>query len=439
MARRVEKIGTKRPRRMDRAPLAPHCFHILEELPSDLGLELAMLAHQVFLAACDPVDDGPLFVERVPDHVSERRRAAIVEAPADLLADLRALTGLQCFGPRSGPDVASACACVSEWARNAGHLRTAAILAEAGAAASPGDPQPAFIAGRANRILNEVWRSEVFYMRAIRLAYRCLKWDIYIRAHLGLGRLMADTGRRAAALKAYATAASVAETEGIEWLAAQTYHDLLVLHFDSGNLEEALAYACKAIRTYPVHNERFPLAVHDLAFVLLARGHAAEALPMLEAVIRAPLEADYQLLAMGTLARAAGQLGRREAVTAAEAMVLQAAPQHQFHAAFAMMNLAFGMRAIGEWERAARHVEQALSIAKATEVGYVLTHAPELLRQIRAGTPAPPPVPCPRKLLEDLESLIETLSNRVAAWHTAPSWNARWSAGQSGPRTLGAV
>lgn len=360
----------------------------------------------------------------------------MAEAPADLQADLRILTRLDGV---IGTDIANACACVSEWARNAGYLRTAAIFAEAGAATSPDDPNAAFVAGRANRMLNEVWRGELFYMRAIRLAYRSLRWDIYIRAHLGLGRLMADTGRRNAALKAYSTAASVAETEGIEWLAAQTYHDLLVLHFDSGNLGGALEYAFKAIRTYPVHNERFPLAVHDLAFVLVAHGHAAEALPMLEAVIRAPLEAEYQLLVMGTLARAAGQLGNRDMVAGAETMVLHMAPQFQFHAAFAMMNLAFGLRAIGEWERAARHVEQALVLAQVTDVGYVLAHAPELLRQIRSRTAAPPPLPCPEELAKQLTSLTATLTSRVAAWHTAPSWNARWSAGQSGPQTLGAV
>src|SRR5687768_17135364 len=47
MVTRAQKIGTKRPRGVDAAPLPPSWFTVLEELPSDLGLELVMLARQV--------------------------------------------------------------------------------------------------------------------------------------------------------------------------------------------------------------------------------------------------------------------------------------------------------------------------------------------------------------------------------------------------------
>jgi tetratricopeptide (TPR) repeat protein len=439
MAKRSERIGTKRPRHIDRAPYPPNCLAILDEMASDLGLELAMLARQVFLAAATNISGRPLFTGRTPSHVVERRLAAMREAPGDLQADLRTLAAVNSRTPVDGSTLATACLGVSEWARTAGFLRTATAFAEAGAAINPAQAEAAFIAGRANRMLNQVWRGELYYRRAIRLAYRSLDWDIYIRAQLGYGRLMADTGRRVAALTAYQSAASVAETQGLEWLAAQTYHDLLVLHFDSGDLDRALEYAFRAIRTYPVHNERFPLAVHDLAFVLLSRSYAAEAFPMLKAVIRAPLEAEHQLLVTGTLARAAGQLGQRDLVLAVESVVLEAAPQHQFHAAFATMNLGFGMWAVGEWTRSAALVEQALELAETTEVPYVLTHAADYLRQIKARESAPPPVACSGDLAEELARLVQILDQRVAAWHTAPSWNARLSAGQSGPRTLGPV
>lgn len=77
MAKRSERIGTKRPRHIDRAPHPPNCLAILDEMASDLGLELAMLARQVFLAAATNISGRPLFTGRTPSHVVERRLAAM--------------------------------------------------------------------------------------------------------------------------------------------------------------------------------------------------------------------------------------------------------------------------------------------------------------------------------------------------------------------------
>lgn len=441
MATRAQKVGTKRPWRIEGAPHPPRCLAVLDELATDLGLELAMLARHVFLSAQGSVTDGNLFHEYVAEHLEERRRRALAEAPADMTADLRTLMDAVSHSRLpTGGEVAGACAGISEWAAKAGLRRTAAVFAEAGAAALPEDAKPAFLAARANRVLRELWRAEVFYRRAIRYASRSLNWDIYVRAHLGLGRLMADSGRRDVAEELYSTAASVAFTEGQEWLAAQTYHDLLVLHFDSGNVDQALEYAQKALELYPVHNERFPIAVHDFASVLIAAHCTEEALPLLAATFRAPLDPQEQVLVSGTLARAAGTLGRDDLLAVAETRLLQLAPHHDFHAAFSMMNLAYGVWALGEWDRACHYAERAIQIAAETDATYVTTHGPELLARIRASEVCPRPAlhDCGGKLAADIHSLAKALAQRVSAWHNAPGF-ARWSAGQNGPRTLGPV
>jgi tetratricopeptide (TPR) repeat protein len=437
MATRAKKIGTKRPQTIDQPPLPPDLLAIASELQSDLGLELFMLAHQLFLTAYEAQGNGSLFHSVPSKHVSIRRRAALTEAPGDLLADLRVL--ISAVSDSSSPpkiaEVASACGFVSEWARNAGHPLTAIVYAEAAATIAPNNSEAAFIAGRANRLAGQHWRAEVFYRRAIRLAYRTLNHDVRIRATLGLGRLMAETGRANIAEQYYASAASVAETQGLEWLAAQTYHDMLVLHFDGGDLEKALAYARQALRIYPTHNERFPIAVHDLAFVLIAGQHFKDALPILEAVFNAPLDPQEQVLVAGTMARIAGNLGLEDQLMKAEGRLLYFAPNHPHHAAFAIWNLAHGMHALGEWERAERYARRALLIADETDVDYVRTHARALLEELRARTPPLPPSPYP--LNRELAEELQMLTARVSTWHNDPSWSKRW-AGQR-PKKLGAV
>jgi tetratricopeptide (TPR) repeat protein len=440
MARRAEKIGKWRPWIIDQLPASPDCLPILQELESDLGLELMMLAHQVLLRAGPTpapesgTGDSPVLrsAAEITSHVKERREYAMGEAPADLIPELRTLWDV---AARPLSELAAACGYVSEWARGAGYPITATVFAEAGATVAPDDPHAAFLAGRANRLTQQFWRAEVFYRRAIRLAYRELNWDVYIRSLLGLGKLMSESGRADVAEEFYSTAASVAETEGLKWLAAQTYHDMLVLHFDSGDLDRALDYARRALRTYPAHNERLPIFVHDVAFVLIAGCHFDDAFPILRAVFKAPLDPQEQVLVAGTMARAAGSLRLEEDLAEAEARLLAHAPHHTYHAAFSMLNLAHGMRAIGDWRRAEQYAARALVLADETDVDYVRVHGAALREEIRMRVPAPPAASAPvdRQLAEDLRALAP----RVEGWHNAPGWKARW--GSIEPKRVGTV
>ncbi|HEX5726180.1 MAG TPA: hypothetical protein VFX98_11985, partial [Longimicrobiaceae bacterium] len=239
-------------------------------MPSDLGLELYVLARQVRLAAqCRPERRQYLFRDRSPRHVGERRTEALDQAPADLRSDLRVLMQVNGRRPPDDAYVAAACEAVATWAQDTGYPNTAVHFAEAGAAIRPRGPYPAFVAGRTNRTVGDPWRAEVFYGRSIRYAYQEQEWPVYVRAHLGLGRLLTDRGHLSAAAKHLYTAARVALDQGEEWLAAQTYHDLLLLHFELEDEQKVEEYARKALETYPRHHERYPLAVHDYAFAVL--------------------------------------------------------------------------------------------------------------------------------------------------------------------------
>ena len=367
MVRRIARVlRAKRPWRVMAAPRPLDILEIVRETNSDLGIELLCLAQQVRLYAdCHPDKRHRVFpTEAIPLHVAERRAEALKAAPADLRGDLRTLMRMRSRQPPPLADLAAACEAITLWAQEAGYSMTAVHFAEAGAMIRPNEPYGAFIAGRTNRMVGLDWRAEAFYLRAIRYAFRQQNWHVYIRAHLGLGRLLQDRGRVRAAASHLFSAARAADDQGIDWLAGQTYHDLLVLYYEAGDYPTAAVYAEKALAIYPMHHERYPIAVHDFGFLLVVCNRPADALPLLEPLVRTPLSRHDQVLAWGTMARTAGALGLIDRYSDAETRILDLAPQYDSHAPFAFVNLAFGARALGDWELADRYARTGLSLAE---------------------------------------------------------------------------
>jgi tetratricopeptide (TPR) repeat protein len=339
--------------------------------------------------------------------------------------------------PPEDTEIANACEEISGWAQEAGHPKTAVHFAELSAAIQPQNPYFAFVAGRANRIMGIPWRAEVFYSRAIRHAYRQLNWDVYVRAHLGYGRLLSERGRIHAAAPHLYSAARVAVDQGIDWLAAQTYHDLFAMHIEVEDYATAHVYAPLALATYPLHNERYPLAVHDYALLLVWEHHYAEAMPLLELVTAAAVPSHDQVIVWSTYGRTAGALGLADRFADAEARVLQLAPHYDLFAPAAFVNLALGARALADWQLAEAYVKRGIAQAEARADNVVLRVARELLAAIVDQVPAPSPAPpLAGEPAERLRLVLESATERLSAWH-GETWTRKEQ--QSGAMTLGSV
>jgi tetratricopeptide (TPR) repeat protein len=401
---------------------------ILGELPSELGIELALVVRRLWLAAaCPPQRRGALFRDRVPEFVRERQGEALALVAADVRPELQLLIG----APRgqAADEIAAAVEVLVTWAQSGGLVRTALNLAEAGAAVAPTNAHAAFVAARTNRHIGDGWRAEVFYRRAILFAHRAQQWKDYICAQLGLGTLFLDRGRLGAAEKRYRTAARVADDQGIEWLAAQTFHDLAALQFQHGLHSEAVQSLRTALTIYPRWNERVPVAVHDLAFLHVVNHHHAEALELLKLLLPLPMLPQDQVLIAGTVARAAGALGFKNLYAEGEGRVLQFAQLHGKHADAAMVNLAEGARALGMWALAAEHAGRAARLAAEADHAFVEQVAWELLAEISARKNAPSPEPLERRKATELRKLAGSLRETLGNW--------RWNPDQSGPGKLG--
>lgn len=424
MPTRAERIGRKRPKKALRALLPESWLEILHEIPADLGMEIAMLVRQLWLLSRSPRRRWHRLFRTSAEHVQERRVEALKAIPPDLRAELRVLMEA---GSRHPAEIARACDLLADWAYNSGLPRTAVHFAEAGAAIARNDPHAAFVAGRANRLGGKEWRAEIFYTRAIGDAYRRQQWKDYIRAQLGLGTVLLERGDLPGATERYRSAARVAADQGIEWLAAQTLHDIVGIHFERGDVGAAIETAWNAVSIYPLRNERYPIALHDLAFLYTVQHHHTEVLPLLEALLRIPIPLQDQVLVAGTFARAAGGAGLADHYAQGEARVLHHVHDHGYHADAVFVNLAFGARALGDWLRAERYVRRGIAAAVRKAHPYVERVARALSREIAARAPAPPAAPAlPVGRAHQLAALVHTLR--------------AWTPGnQSGPGTLGPV
>lgn len=438
MAKRVERVGRKKPWRILTAPLARDWDLVLAEIESEFGEELYSLVRQVRLVADCPIERRPkLFASKAGRHVAERRTEALHGAPVALRPSLRVL--MRITGNRPPEDHEAACACeqIAMWAQEEGHADAAIHFSEAAALINPTDPYFAFIAGRTNRLVGIPWRAEVFYSRAIRHGYRLQNWDVYVRANLGLGRLHADRGRARIAAKHFFSAARTALDQGHDWLAAQTYHDLFPLHYELGDIKKAHELARKALETYPRHHERYPVAVHDFLLLLILERHFAEAWPLLERLVQAPLRSHDLVLVWGTIARTAGSLQMAEAYAEAEARVLELAPHWDAFAPAAYLGLAAGAHALRDRALAASYAGKALQLAEAKQDRMARRFVQVLLDDLAAARPAPPPAPLTGELAEGLRELTRVAEDELASWRSASTWTAKEN--QSGLWTLGPV
>ena len=398
-----------------------------------------MLARQLWLfgGARDEQQRTSIVPPRTPRHVAQRRSEALHEVPPALRGELRTLMQFSRIKAPPPSRLAEACEALVAWAVDAGCPKIGVHFAEAAAAASPSHAYANFLAGRTNRIAGDDWRAEVFYSRAIRFAQRQLVWDVYVRANLGFGRLLAEQGKFGRAAGHYSTAAWAARDQGHPWLAAQTYHDLLVLYYEQGDYETAREYAQLALEQYPHHNERFPILIHDYGFLLVCMGRFANAAPLVEPLMKMPLRPHDQVLVAGTYARIMGALQQEEEYADAENRVLQLAPHYDLHAPFAFVNLGFGAHAMGLWDLAGEYARRAVELAAEKNRKYDLKMARVLQRLIRSKTPAIEPAPpLQGEPAAKLFKMTSVIAKELSSWR-GETWTRK--EGQAGAWAMGPI
>jgi tetratricopeptide (TPR) repeat protein len=409
-----------------------------DELPIELTAEFGMLVRQLWLLyQVDAELRARIFPTTIAHHVAQRRTDAVSEAPFPIRSSLRVVMRIGRRKPPTVSELVSATETIVEWAQDAGFPVIALQVAEAAAAAASFDAKANFVAGRTNRMMGDDWRAEVFYGRAIRLSQRQLNWDVYVRANLGCGRLLSAQGRNKRAAKLYATAAAAAKDQGHRWLAAQTYHDLLALYYEKGQYEMAKEYAQLALETYPHHNEHLPRLVHDYGFLLVCMGRSRDAVKLIEPLMNLPIRPHLQVAFAGTYARVMGELGRDDCYADGEARVLALVPHHTEHAPFAFVNLAYGARALGDWDLALEYAKRGAALAESKRRPLDLKTARRLVRAIRRKATAAPPAPSLQgEPGHRLDAVVAVVSKELAAWRE-DGWT--WKDNQAGTWVLGPV
>lgn len=338
-------------------------------------------------------------------------------------------------GSQARKPAADALLRIAEWALESGAAEAAIQCAEAAAALVPESSRLALAAGRANRLVGEAARSEMYYERAMTLARMRRKWRSYVRAHLGLGHAKKALGDPEAARAHYYTAARSARSlSGEKWLAAQTRHDLMALAGEQGDYLEALMHARHALEWYPRHHARFPALAHDVGF-LLVRMHLYEtAVPLLRAVMRLHVPPQDQVIGWSTLARAEAGVGNADGYHHAVENVLRLVGLFDLHAAEAFDNLAQGACLLGLWKLAEQYATRSLELAdRGTQ--NCKDNASRALAHARAERrpPAEPEADAAggRLMLE----LARDMAVALTAWRGV-TWKRK---SQSGPERLGKV
>lgn len=319
--------------------------------------------------------------------------------------------------------LAEACHQVYGWAEEKSLVKVAMLFAEAAAVVETDNPVYANNAGWMCRRAARDERAESWYHRAFGLAARVKDPGEVIRAQLGYGALMKDLGNHDEARRYFEKAATRAVHSGRRRQAGVAHHYLLGLAAEVGTYLQAERHVRLALDMYPIHDARIPYLAHDFAFVLIRHHLYSSALPILGALVEVIPRPDEQLLVHGSIARAAAGARRRGRFEEAEREILQVIELHEEYAPAALIHLAEGARAFGDWERAEHYATMALDRSRARKSGLVERDARELLEKLAAREPPPVEESADR---ERSTVLIQRFAARLKSWK-AP--------GQHRPRT----
>lgn len=407
------------------------------DVPPELeavGCELWLTARRFRDWAETPVADRwRLLIDTGSRSNAELLHAAYEEAPAIAPALARvAPLSMHMLSPDVG-ELSHAFREIAEWCESLGLLDLGIFFADAETALAPTDPAAANLAGRISREGGHWRRAEVLFNRAVGLANAVGDDDAKARAYLGWGTLKFRLGDFESARKFYNRAGNLLRSGGEKSLAGEVFHDVMLMSIESGSFGDAIKYAHRAFRWYPVHHERIPRAVHDFALLLIWQSYFTPAVPLLERAAEHIEPPNDRALIWSTLARAAGGAGGAARFAELSRNVIELLRHHDRYAPAALINLAFGAYALGETGEAESLANEGLRLAELRPTFKVEERvALQLLNSISSRVP--PPVeqrlsygstwPEGRSLPE----VIERAARVIQGWR-GPTWRRKHQAG----------
>lgn len=417
--------------------LLPVGYDLLREESDALYLELWLAARALVDWAETPADGRadlthdilhPAELDSGDNHAAERelriekrRMEALAGAP-ELASALTCFASLRRNPLQAEPRrLADTCFTVAASLEKRGAVELALRFAELSAALEQECPRRANQAARIARHAGIFWRSDIWYGRGVGLANEAGDDEAKIRAYLGWGTLHAENGQTTRARRLYGRAAWGAKRGGERWLSAMVHHDLLVMASTLGAFRDAEVYARRAFRYYPRHNIRLPAFAYDLARFFIRMHCYGPALTLLDAAVEKIIAPHEQAVVWGGLAWAAGGISEPKAYETARDRLLEIIAANESRAASALINLAYGARAMRDWDAAAEFGGRVLSLARRAR-GNGLQEERELARSLltdverRVEAPPEARLPSSRPGEETLAQLTDRFMRRLAGW-----------------------
>lgn len=401
---------------------------ILDELPGVLGLVLWQDVRHLH-AWAEAADAGParsipriprgpspkdLFNPTPPPWVIAKRAEARAQCGelADALDLFRSVTAAPLAVDRAA--VAAACREVVEWALAREHTQTAIELAEAAARVAPEDPAIANLAGRVTRNAGEYARAEAWFNRAIGYAREQDDRVELTRAHLGKGILCKEMGRIRCAMHHFNIGSRKARKQGIQWLAAEVQHDLMLLLTEREQYSEAEKHAKLALRWYGKRHPRFPLFAADVALLMVMRRSYPLAARLSKGALRHVTSPGARAVILALHARALAGCGGVEELDRLRKRALRLLVDYREKEALTLWHLAVAEWLAGRREAAKTTAERALEVAHQRGERETAAQSKRLLVAIRRRKTSPPASGTRRD--GEFMEFVQTLNARLSAW-----------------------
>jgi len=403
-------------------------IEILAELPSVLGLVLWQdVRHLQVWAEASQAGPAPailriprapstrdLFAPSPPPWVTAKRAEARAQCGelAGALDVFRSVTAAPLAVDRTA--VAAACREVVEWALAREHVQTAIELAEVGALVGPEDPAAANLAGRVTRNAGEYARAEAWFNRAIGYAREHDDRIELTRAHIGKGILCKETGRIRCAMHHFNIGSRKARKQGIEWLAAEVQHDMMLLLTEQEQYAEAEKHAKLALSWYGKRHPRFPLFAADVALLMVMRRSYSLAARFSKGALQHVTNPGARAVILALHARALAGCGFVEELGRLHKRVLRLLEDYHEKEALALWHLAVAEWLAGQWEVAKSTAERALEVAVQQGERETVAQTKQLLVAIQGRKTAPPASGARRD--GEFVEFVQTLNTRLSAW-----------------------
>lgn len=391
---------------------------VLDEIPGELGAFLFQRLRDVLLWSSFSVGERGL-------HVLFRRRRIAVPKVDDLVDDepvesaFRTLASLVVVqGGANADELGKACARISQWAVEKSLYQTAYWYAFAATCILPADALLCVATGRVARKQAKYELATQWFRRAVRLARTSRRWNVLATTQISWATLDLQRGNLELARKRLIRAWRTAHKYDLRHLAARAQHDLLQVTIDTGELDLAETHAATALELYGPKARNIIALAHDWAYLWLRRKHFSAALPVLDVVLPYITVPNERILALSSIARAAGALGEVKRFEDAADGVLQLAGTTSEGTAAALISVAEGGYAVGYVPKALEHAERALQLALGRGEKVQIAVAEELIARIRNNGPreAEQPLPIDSETYQRSAELIRRVQHGAARW-----------------------